>query len=155
MVRKLRQTLTPTRRADLSRERASLESAEPNAVENETNDSLSERDLLRVLIGLLGRALFPAEQLAQIVGPYVSAYNSCNGEATIASIAKSNGLDKSNLRKAILKWEQAGALFRVGPEGRPLRLYVMASKPSQGRESRRTDGILQSDDRASQDPDES
>jgi hypothetical protein len=93
--------------------------AEPKAVQ------VRDSDLLRVLVALAGRIAFPPEQLVQIVGPYSSAYNMCTGELTLASIARATGFDKSNLRKAILRWEEAGAIFRVGPEGLPLRLYAL------------------------------
>lgn len=84
-----------------------------------------ESDLLRMLVALAGRIAFPPEQLLQIVGPYATAYNMCTGELTLASIARASGVDKSNLRKAILRWEHAGVAFRIGPEGRPLRLYAL------------------------------
>src|SRR5437763_16753309 len=86
---------------------------------------IRDGDLLRVLVALAGRIAFPPEQLLQIVGPYTAAYNMCTGELTLTSIARASGIDKSNLRKAILRWEQAGAVFRIGPEGRPLRLYSL------------------------------
>jgi hypothetical protein len=93
--------------------------------EPEGTSAVRDSDLLRVLVALAGRIAFPPEQLLQIVGPYVAAYNMCTGEQTLASIARATGFDKSNLRKPILRWEQAGAVFRVGPEGRPLHLYSL------------------------------
>ena len=84
-----------------------------------------DSDLLRVLVALAGRIAFPPEQLLQIVGPYSAAYNMCTGELTLSSIARATGFDKSNLRKAILRWEEAGAIFRVGSDGLPLRLYAL------------------------------
>jgi hypothetical protein len=36
-----------------------------------------DSDLLRVLVALAGRIVFPPEQLLQIVGPYSAAYNMC------------------------------------------------------------------------------
>jgi hypothetical protein len=86
-----------------------------------------DSDLLRVLVALAGRIALPPEQLLQIVGPYSAAYNMCTGELTLSSIARATGFDKSNLRKAILRWEEAGAIFRVGTEGLPLRLYALPS----------------------------
>jgi len=87
-----------------------------------------DSDLLRVLVALAGRIAFPPEQLVQIVGPYSAAYNMCTGETTLSSIARATGFDKSNLRKAILRWEEAGAIFRVGPDGLPLRLYALPAR---------------------------
>lgn len=89
-----------------------------------------DSDLLRVLVALAGRIAFPPEQLLQIVGPYRAAYNMCTGELTLSSIARATGFDKSNLRKAILRWEEAGAIFRVGPDGLPLRLYALPARAS-------------------------
>jgi hypothetical protein len=82
-------------------------------------------DLLRVLVALAGRIAFPPAQLSQIVGPYTAAYNMCTGELSLAAVARATATDKSNLRKAILRWEEAGVIFRVGPDGRPLRLYSL------------------------------
>lgn len=89
-----------------------------------------DSDLLRVLVALAGRIAFPPEQLVQIVGPYGAAYNMCTGELTLSSIARATGFDKSNLRKAILRWEEAGVIFRVGPDDLPLRLYALPTRPS-------------------------
>jgi hypothetical protein len=87
-----------------------------------------DSDLLRVLVALAGRIAFPPERLAQIVGAYSAAYNMCTGEATLSSIARATGLDKSNLRKAIVRWEEAGAIFRVEPDGLPLHLYALPAR---------------------------
>jgi hypothetical protein len=87
-----------------------------------------DSDLFRVLVALAGRIAFPPEQLVQIVGAYSAAYNMCTGETTLSSIARASGFDKSNLRKAILRWEEAGAIFRVGPDGLPLRLYALPDR---------------------------
>jgi hypothetical protein len=103
---------------------------EDAAADSGTTYNVRNSDLLRVLVALAGRLAFPPEQLLQVVGrPYVAAYNMCTGELSLASIAKATGIDRSNLRKAGLRWEQAGVAFRVGPEGRLLRLY---SLPTQG-----------------------
>lgn len=95
--------------------------------ESEQTYVVCDNDLLRVLVALAGRIAFPPEQLSQMVGPYAAAYNMCSGELTLASVARATAIDKSNLRKAVLRWEQAGVIFRVGPEGRPMRLYPLSS----------------------------
>jgi len=100
--------------------------AEPASEPEATH--VRDSDLLRVLVALAGRIAFPPEQLVQIVGPYSAAYNMCTGETTLASIARATGFDKSNLRKAILRWEEAGVIFRVGPDGLPLRLYALPAR---------------------------
>jgi len=101
-------------------------------------------DLLRVLVALAGRIAFPPEQLSQIVGPYADAYNMCTGELTLAALARATTIDKSNLRKAILRWEEAGVIFRVGPEGRPLRLYSLAATGDRGRGKKRASSRIDS-----------
>jgi len=111
--------------------------SEPKAVQ------VRDSDLLRVLVALAGRIAFPPEQLVQIVGPYSAAYNMCTGEQTLSSIARATGFDKSNLRKAILRWEEAGAIFRVGPEGLPLRLYALPTRAaSRVRGESRSDDLV-------------
>lgn len=98
---------------------------------------VSDGDLLRVLVALAGRIAFPPEQLAQIVGPYTDAYNMCTGELTVAALARATNNDASNLRKAILRWEEAGVIFRVGSEGRPFRLYTLPVTGDRGRGKKR------------------
>jgi len=106
--------------------------------------SVRDVDLLRVLVALAGRIVFPPEQLSQIVGPYTAAYNMCTGELTLAAIARSTTIDKSNLRKAILRWEEAGVVFRVGPEGRPLRLYSLLVTGDRDRAKKRATSPIES-----------
>lgn len=111
--------------------------AESTVVDSEPKNTVRDSDLLRVLIALAGRIACPPDRLLRIVGPYVGAYNLCDGELTLAAIARSTGTDNSNLRKAMLKWEEAGALFRVGPQGRLLRLYSLPTQNDRGRSKRR------------------
>lgn len=99
--------------------------------------TVRDSDLLRVLVALAGRIAFPPERLIQVVGPYSEAYNLCTGELTLAAIARSTGIDKSNLRKAMLRWEQAGVLFRLGKEGRPLHLYSLPTQNDRARSKSR------------------
>jgi hypothetical protein len=99
--------------------------------------AVRDSDLLRVLVALAGRIAFPPEQLSQIVGPYAAAYNMCTGEVTLASVARATAIDKSNLRKAVLRWEQAGVVFRVGAEGRPMRLYSLPGADDRVRDKSR------------------
>ena len=105
--------------------------------ESEATYTVRDGDLLRVLVALAGRIACPPEKLLQIVGPYGEAYNLCTGELTLAAIARTTGIDKSNLHKAILRWEHAGAIFRVGPQGRPLRLYALPIQSERARAKNR------------------
>jgi hypothetical protein len=107
------------------------------AAESEATYTVSDSDLLRVLVALAGRIACPPERLIQVVGPYAEAYNLCTGELTLAAIARSTGVDKSNLRKAMLRWEEAGVLFRLGPEARPFHLYSLPTQNERDRSKRR------------------
>lgn len=99
----------------------------PESTENDSEVTYTVRDsdLLRVLVALAGRIAFPPDRLLQVVGSYAGAYNLCTGELSLAAIARAAGVDRSNLNKAMIKWEQAGVLHRVGPQSRPLRLYAL------------------------------
>lgn len=108
--------------------------------ESEAPYTVRDSDLLRVLVALAGRIVCPPERLIQVLGPYSEAYNLCTGNLTLAAIARSTGVDKSNLRKAMRRWEQAGVLFRVGPHGRPLHLYSLPTQNERAR-SRSREGI--------------
>jgi hypothetical protein len=67
------------------------------------------------------------------------------GELTLSSIARATGFDKSNLRKAILRWEEAGVIFRVGPDGLPLRLYALPTRAGERVRRKNRDGGLSSE----------
>lgn len=87
-------------------------------------------DLLKVLIAVTGRGVFSPDQISQIVaprgrGPYILAYNLCDGATPLAEIARLAKLDRANLHKATLKWIEAGILFRVGPNEMLLHLYSL------------------------------
>lgn len=110
--------------------------AESAAPESGATPTVGDADLLRVLVALAGRLAFPPERLVQIVGrPYVGAYNMCTGKLNLASIARASRIDKSNLRKAVLRWEEAGVVFRVGPDARLFRLYSLSAE-SEGASAR-------------------
>jgi len=91
----------------------------------------SETDeLLRVLIGVMGRVAFPPKALRDVVrGPgraadkYVKAYNLCDGTRSMREVGRMSELDSSNMIKAISRWVEAGVVFRLGSEGRPVHLY--------------------------------
>lgn len=86
--------------------------------------------LVPFAIGLLGRIAFPPETLEKIVmqgsgEKQKEAYNLCDGTRKQADIAKEVGLDASNFRKTVKRWEREGVLVRIGDDGSPrlLGLY--------------------------------
>src|SRR3989442_655161 len=111
-----------------------------DSVKSGPTRTVRQSDFLRVLVALAGRLAFPPDRLLQVVGrPYAGAYNMCSGELDVGSIARATGIDKSNLRKALLRWEQAGVAFRVGPEGLPLGLYSLPKESERIPGKRRDD----------------
>jgi hypothetical protein len=90
-------------------------------------------ELLRVLIGVMGRVAFPPQTLRQVVrGPgraadkYVKAYNLCDGTRSMREVGRMSELDSSNMTRAISRWAGAGVVFKLGTEGRPVHLYRLA-----------------------------
>jgi len=91
-------------------------------------------ELLRVLIGLMGRVAFPQKTLRTIVrGPgkagdkYVKAYNLCDGTRAMREVARLADLDSSNMSKAISRWVEAGVAFKLGSDSRPVQLYRLTN----------------------------
>ncbi len=81
-------------------------------------------ELLRFLVQLTARHVFPEELLRQIVGTsdrQVEAYNLCDGTRTQAEIAKASKLDQGQFSRTASRWAEAGVLFRVGT-GRDVKL---------------------------------
>ena len=80
---------------------------------NETND------LLKALININGRNAFKERDLIQIISPkgiqdkQIKAYNLCDGKNSQSDIVKMLKFDKSNFSKSILRWIEAGIIFRV------------------------------------------
>ena len=89
----------------------------------------------KIIISLLGRIVFPQEKLISIIQKnskkpkeIVKAYNLCNGELTIAEIAKKSGIAAQGLGQTILKWERLGIIIVEGSHGKgsevkPMNLY--------------------------------
>jgi len=98
--------------------------------EEPANGNSESTDLLRALVGLIGRAAFPEHKLRDLVSPsgnsaYFHAYRMCDGRTPLTAIVKQTGIDSSNLSKAVGKWVDAGVMFRIGPKHLPLNLYAV------------------------------
>jgi hypothetical protein len=88
-------------------------------------------DLLKGILAMVGRTVFPPEVLYKIVAPTVGsdkqvlAYNLCDGETPQAEISKKAKLDAGSLSRSIAKWVEAGVVIRVGADKLPLHLYPL------------------------------
>lgn len=90
--------------------------------------------LLRVLIGVVGRVAVPEDRLRAVVrsspksaDKYAAAYNLCDGTRGVSEIARIVGLDQGNLSRVIIRWVDAGIAFRIGDDGRPVHLYRLGT----------------------------
>ena len=93
-------------------------------------------ELLRVLIAVTGRVAVPEARLRAIVGgpgkasdKYLSAYNLCDGSRGLREIARLTGLDAGNMSRAVSRWVDAGVVFKLGDDARPVHLYRLPSNP--------------------------
>lgn len=86
---------------------------------------------LRAILATVARQTFsPSDILSHVApradsGKYIAAFNLCDGTRSIAQIASESGVDKSNLRKSINRWVDAGIVIRIedGQEVRPVHVY--------------------------------
>jgi hypothetical protein len=88
-------------------------------------------ELLRFLVQLMGRHIFPEDVLRQIIGSserQINAYNLCDGTRTQAEIAKVAQLDQGQFSRTAGRWAEAGVLFKVGTgrDGKLLHLYPLS-----------------------------
>lgn len=83
--------------------------------------------LLRGLLSITARQVFPPDKLAEIVGgpKQIDAYNLCDGTRTQGEVAKSLKLDAGNFSRTVGRWIEAGILLRIGEsrEAKLLHLY--------------------------------
>lgn len=92
--------------------------------------------ILRAILSTVARQTFSEAKLREIVmsrgagQAQLNAYNACDGTKIQSDIAKAEGLDRGNFNRTLGRWEQAGIIFRVGPDEKPLHIYPL-----------RTDGI--------------
>lgn len=91
-------------------------------------------DLLRALIQVTGKVAIPPDQLRQLVAPkapgekQIQAFNLCDGTRSQADIAKATALDKGNFSRAVERWIEFGAVFRVGPDQKLLHIYPLGKE---------------------------
>lgn len=87
--------------------------------------------LLRAILGMQARQVFPPERLALLVAPQaggdkqMQAYNLCDGNTPQSEISKQTGLDKGSLSRSISRWIELGIAIRIGSEKNPLHLYPL------------------------------
>jgi hypothetical protein len=92
----------------------------------------NQEALLKGILSLVARAVFPPEALHKIIAPtagsskQVLAYNLCDGETPQTDIGKKAKLDPGSLSRSIAKWVDAGVVIRVGPDQLPLHVYPLA-----------------------------
>src|ERR1700722_3645939 len=91
-------------------------------------------ELLRVLIQLNGRLVFPEEVLRNIVGAseqWILAYNLCDGTRTQADIVKMTKIDQGSFSRTTSRWIDEGVLFKIsdGRDTKLLHLYAVSKRP--------------------------
>lgn len=80
-----------------------------------------------VIISLLGRIAFTAEQIRELViknkkknpEKYVEGYNACDGNKNVNDLAVIVGVDQSTLSPILQDWAELGIVYEVDkPKGR-------------------------------------
>lgn len=96
-------------------------------------------ELLRILIQLNARNIFPEETLRQIVGSsarQIEAYNLCDGTRTQAEVVRMSKLDPGQFSRAATRWAGEGVLFKLGT-GRDVKLLHLYPLPTTQRSPRK------------------
>lgn len=84
--------------------------------------------LLRILIQLTARSVFPEEQLQRIImapgtsQKHLAAYNLCNGTRTQAEVARKAQINDGNFSRTVGRWIELGVMYRKG-SGREAKLF--------------------------------
>lgn len=86
---------------------------------------------LRAILATVARQTFSLSDILSHVAPrsgsekQVTAYNLSDGTRSVAQIATEARLDKSNLRKSIKRWVDAGIVVKIeaGQEIHPVHVY--------------------------------
>ena len=86
---------------------------------------------LRAILATVARQTFSLSDILSHVAPrsgsekQVAAYNLCDGTRSVTQIASEADLDKSNLRRSINRWIDAGIVVKIedGQEVRPVHVY--------------------------------
>ena len=96
--------------------------------------------LLRAILSTVARQTFSEARLREIVmsrgagQAQMRAYNACDGTKTQSDIAKAEGLDRGNFNRTLARWEEAGIIFRVGTDEKPLHVYPMRTEGAASKE---------------------
>ncbi len=102
---------------------------------------MTESDLLRCLIQVVGRVAVPRQEVREIVGPKkksrIRAFNLCDGSNSLTEIARKAKVNQGNLSRSVAIWLANGIAFWVG-EGRDARLLHIHPIPE--KERRRAEG---------------
>ena len=86
---------------------------------------------LRAILATVARQTFSLSDILSHVAPrsgsekQVVAYNLCDGTRSVTQIASEADLDRSNLRKSINRWVDAGIVVKIddGQEVHPVHVY--------------------------------
>jgi Fic family protein len=77
-----------------------------------------------IIISLLGRIAFKPEDIKEIVTTkkrnpqkYIDGYNACDGEHSVAEIAKIVGVKPGTLSPILKEWERIGIVYEVKNNG--------------------------------------
>jgi DNA-binding MarR family transcriptional regulator len=93
--------------------------------------------MLEAVIGLLGRLVFPHDQLRTDImrgkrnpEAYVRGYNSCDGEHTLTQIANEVKVTPGTLSPILSDWKDRGMIYEVTRGGGKFykRLYKLEEK---------------------------
>ena len=94
--------------------------------------------MLEVMIGLLGRLVFPEDKLRAMITKgkkkdpeqYVKAYNLLDGEHGVTEIAKEIGVAQPTLTSVLSTWKSLGVVYEGSKFGRPVYkgLYIIRLK---------------------------
>jgi hypothetical protein len=97
--------------------------------------------MFETMILLLGRLVYPPEQLRPIVmkwkkkpEDYVKVYNLCDGEHTVKQIADAINVTGTNLSPILAEWKELGIIYEVAKKGGKFykKLYKLEMpKPSE------------------------
>jgi len=99
--------------------------------------------LLRAILTTVARQTFSEQALREIVvargagQAQIQAFNMCDGTRTQSEIAKAQGLDGGNFSRTLSRWQDAGVIFRVGPDDKPLHVYPLRADVAAQREKSR------------------
>jgi DNA-binding MarR family transcriptional regulator len=93
-----------------------------------------ESDLLRALVGLVGRQTFPPQRLAEIIGSgkkQLAAFNMCDSTKAQGEIAKALGINTGNFSRTVARLVAEGIVIRLGDAGdaKLLHLYPLPETP--------------------------